>query len=405
MNINVETKPTGRSPKGKFYFGKNTKYLCKERTNDVQLGDNSKFDKLFDEMFSSHYEYKGMFSTVGIDFDIATTSKDHFSFVENMFRTTPLNYLPSLANDWTIFHNLNLDHEPAVYIHLDRKQVLITGTSFFGEIKKCVFTIVGYTMPFDQRLPMHCSAFTYKDNTALMFGLSGTGKTTLSADPEYKLIGDDEIVWSEDGITQVESGCYAKTEGLNRETQPTIFQAMDNARGMGRLIEENISVPNARSSYPIECVPDAYVDFQTFKHPKDVFFLALDATGTLPAVSKIEGMAIRKLFETGYTSKMPGTEDGVNEIQKVYSPCYGSPFMPLPVSTYSDLLMDRVIEEESNVFLVNTGMNRSGERYALDSTRSFIKKALNEDYRTNWIEWTNPSQPCKVGTIELGALI
>ena len=206
-------------------------------------------------------------------------------------------------------------------------------------------------------------------------------------------------------MTQVEAGCYAKTEGLNRETQPTIFEAMDNARGMGRLIEENVSVPNARSSYPIECVPDAYVDFQTFKHPKDVFFLALDATGTLPAVSKIEGMAIRKLFETGYTSKMPGTEDGVNEIQKVYSPCYGSPFMPLPVSTYSDLLMDRVIEEESNVFLVNTGMNRSGERYALDSTRSFIKKALNEDYRTNWIEWTNPSQPCKVGTIELGALI
>ena len=205
-------------------------------------------------------------------------------------------------------------------------------------------------------------------------------------------------------MTYVETGCYAKTEGLNRETQPTIFQAMDNAREEGLLIEENVTVPNARSSYPIDCVPNAITDRALFNHPKDVFFLALDATGSLPAISKIKGMSIRQLFETGYTSKMPGTEDGVNEIQKVYSPCYGSPFMPLPVSTYSNLLMDRITEEESNVFLVNTGMNESGSRYPLDETRSWIKLALSGNYEESPLEWTNPIQPCKVGTIELKKL-
>ena len=260
-------------------------------------------------------------------------------------------------------------------------------------------------MPLENRFPMHCSAFEYDDNTALMFGLSGTGKTTLSADEEYKLIGDDEIVWDEDGITFVETGCYAKTEGLERETQPTIFEAMDNAREEGLLIEENNGHPNARSSYPIDCVPNAITDKKLFDHPKNVFFLALDATGTLPAISKVEGMTTRKLFEIGYTSKMPGTEDGVKEIQKVYSPCYGSPFMPLPISTYSNLLMDRVVDEGVDVFLVNTGMDRSGQRYPLERTRSFIKRALDGNYETKYIEWSNPIQPCKLGTIELKALI
>ena len=196
-----------------------------------------------------------------------------------------------------------------------------------------------------------------------------------------------------------------RTEGLDRETQPTIFEAMDNAREEGLLIEENNGHPNARSSYPIDCVPNAITDKKLFDHPKNVFFLALDATGTLPAISKVEGMTTRKLFETGYTSKMPGTEDGVKEIQKVYSPCYGSPFMPLPISTYSNLLMDRVVDEGVDVFLVNTGMDRSGQRYSLAKTRSFIKRALDGNYETKFIEWSNPIQPCKLGTIELKALI
>ena len=381
-NINVETSPTGRSPKGKFYFGDNTIKLCRDRPKDVQIGNIKDYNQFAQKMKQWRYDHMSMFRTVDIDFSVATTSANHHKFIGNMFRQTRLNSIPALINDWVIYHNMEIECNPTVYINLDEKEVLIAGTSFFGEIKKCVFTIVGYTMPQKERLPMHCSAFEYDDNTALMFGLSGTGKTTLSADPEYQLIGDDEIVWDEHGLTYVETGCYAKTEGLNRETQPTIFQAMDNAREQGLLIEENITEPNARSSYPIDCVPNAITNRALFAHPKDVFFLALDATGTLPAVSKVEGMGIRKLFETGYTSKMPGTEDGVKEIQKVYSPCYGSPFMPLPVKTYSDLLMDRVIEEESNVFLVNTGMDKTGNRYPLDQTRAFIKQALSGNYTT-----------------------
>ena len=403
-NINVKTFPTGRSPKGKFFFGDNTIKLCRDRQKDVQIGNISDYEQFAYKMKLYDYPYIGIFRACGIEFATCTTSQNHDKFIRNMFRYTSLNSIPSLMHDWIIYHNMEIESDPHVYINLDEKEVMIAGTSFFGEIKKCVFTIIGYTMPLEGRLPMHCSAFEYNNHTALMFGLSGTGKTTLSADPEYQLIGDDEIVWDEAGITYVETGCYAKTEGLNRETQPTIFQAMDNAREQGLLIEENITEPNARSSYPIDCVPNAITNRALFAHPKDVFFLALDATGTLPAVSKVEGMGIRKLFETGYTSKMPGTEDGVKEIQKVYSPCYGSPFMPLPVKTYSDLLMDRVTEEESNVFLVNTGMDKTGNRYPLDQTRAFIKQALSGDYSTKDIEWTNPIQPCEVGTIELKEL-
>ena len=234
-----------------------------------------------------------------------------------------------------------------------------------------------------------------------MFGLSGTGKTTLSADPEYKLIGDDEIAWSEFGLANIETGCYAKTDGLEPETQPTIFEAMEGAKNDGVLIEENKGVPNARASYPVRYVKDEITSRALFKHPKNIFFLSLDATGSMPAISEIKGHTIRKMFETGYTSKMPGTEDGVNEIQKVYSPCFGSPFMPLPVKIYSDMLMDRVIEEESNVYLVNTGMNKNGDRFPLNETREAIKKVLNYDVETREIEWTNPSQPCKLGTINL----
>ena len=405
FNVNVNTYPTGRSPKGKFYFGENTSKLCKDRPKDCQIGNMLDYEQFAEKMKSCDYEHKSMFRTCGIDFNVATTSVIHDKFVGNMFSYTKLNSIPSLTNDWTIYHNMEIKTNPTVYINLDEKEVLIAGTSFLGEIKKCVFTIIGYSMPLQGRFPMHCSAFEYNDNTALMFGLSGTGKTTLSADPEYQLIGDDEIVWDEAGLTYVETGCYAKTDGLDRETQPTIFQAMDNAKSLGMIIIENEKEPNARSSYPIHCVPNAITNKALFDHPKDVFFLALDATGTLPAVSKIEGMGIRKLFETGYTSKMPGTEDGVNEIQKVYSPCYGSPFMPLPVKTYSDLLMDRVTEEDSNVFLVNTGMDKTGNRFPLDKTRACIKQAINGEYTTNDIEWTNPIQPCKVGTIQLKELV
>jgi phosphoenolpyruvate carboxykinase (ATP) len=255
--------------------------------------------------------------------------------------------------------------------------MLIAGTTFLGEIKKGVFGIVSFVTPRRDALPMHCSAFTYKDTTNLMFGLSGTGKTTLSSDPDYQLISDDEVLWEQDGIQMIETGCYAKSEGLTPETHKTIFDAVELARSKDTLVVENPGVSNARLSYPIDCVENAYHKPQQFDHPNNIFFLTMDAQGVFPPVSKISGNTVRRFFETGYTSQMPGTEAGDNEIKKTFSPCYGSPFMPRSVSVYSNLLMDKVNANKCNVYLINTGMGIDGNRFALDYTRKCVKTAID----------------------------
>jgi len=285
------------------------------------------------------------------------------------------------VGDWTIWHNTSIEQEPLIHIHLDRKIMLIAGTTFLGEIKKGVFGIVSFELPKFGILPMHCGAFTYRKTTNLMFGLSGTGKTTLSSDPEYKLISDDEVAWTNMGIRMIETGCYAKSDGLSAVTHPTIFQAVEEARRRETLVEENPDADNARLSYPISCVANAYHKRSNFQHAQNIFFLTMDAEGVFPAISRISGNAVRRFFETGYTSTMPGTEAGVTEIKRTLSPCYGSPFMPRKVEEYSDLLMKNIEQHESNVFLVNTGMNPdTGERFPLEFTRNTIKKAILTEY-------------------------
>tara|TARA_B100001057_G_C22854833_1_gene952319 strand:+ start:1456 stop:2475 length:1020 start_codon:yes stop_codon:yes gene_type:complete len=317
------------------------------------------------------------FETVGTNFTIHTNDERHKQFVWNMFKVTA----EDQHGDWTIWHNTSIEMEPKIYVHLDRKLLLIAGTTFLGEIKKGVFGIISFVLPKYDRLPMHCGAFTYRKTTNLMFGLSGTGKTTLSSDPEYKLISDDEVCWSNMGIRMIETGCYAKSEGLTPETHPTIFNAVEEARRRDTLVEENPDAANARLSYPISCVENAYHKRSNFAHADNIFFLTMDAEGVFPAISRISGDAVRRFFETGYTSVMPGTESGVTEIQRTFSPCYGSPFMPREVKVYSDMLMDKVEQHGSNVFLVNTGMNpETGKRFALDFTRNAIKQAILTEY-------------------------
>ena len=257
--------------------------------------------------------------------------------------------------------------------------MLISGTTFLGEIKKGVFGILGFELPEENKLPMHCAAFTYKDTTNLMFGLSGTGKTTLSSDPDYKLISDDEVYWHDNGIGMIETGCYAKSEGLSPETHKTIFDAVELARSRDTLVVENPKAANARLSYPIDCVENAYHKPEDFDHPNNIFFLTMDAQGIFPPVSQISGETVRRFFETGYTSQMPGTEAGVNEIKPLFSPCYGSPFMPRQVKEYSDLLMKKVEEHNCNVFLINTGMDKDGKRFSLKYTRECIKFAIENE--------------------------
>lgn len=377
-NISITTHPTGRSPENKYFFGKQAEQLDLTRPKFNKIGKGKDFADFYVTMQNQKNYLEPMnFETVGTNFTLHTNDERHKQFVWNMFKVTA----EDQVGDWTIYHNTSIEQQPLIHIHLDKKIMLIAGTTFLGEIKKGVFGIVSFELPKFGILPMHCGAFTYRKTTNLMFGLSGTGKTTLSSDPEYKLISDDEVAWTNMGIRMIETGCYAKSEGLTPETHPTIFNAVEEARRRDTLVEENPQAANARLSYPISCIENAYHKRSNFAHAQNIFFLTMDAEGVFPAISRISGKAVQRFFETGYTSVMPGTESGVTEIKRTLSPCYGSPFMPRKVKEYSDLLMKNIEQHESNVFLVNTGMNpETGVRFPLDFTRNTIKKAILTEY-------------------------
>ena len=374
MNISITTDPKGRSPENKWFFGHRTAELDLTRPKYNRIGEEQDFKDFHNEMYGLEYNHNLVFYTCGICFRVETNDDRHAQFVRNMF-TVEDNGLEHTA-DWTILHNTDLVvPEPKIYVHLDEHVMLIAGTTFLGEIKKGVFGIVSFELPTNGTLPMHCAAFTYQGNTNLMFGLSGTGKTTLSSDPEYQLISDDEVAWMHESVQMIETGCYAKSEGLSAETHPTIFNAVAKAKELNTLVEENPGAPNARLSYPLNTVENAY-EMQDFDHPKNIFFLTMDAQGVFPPISKISGDTVRRFFETGYTSQMPGTESGSNEIKPLFSPCYGSPFMPRAVKEYSDLLMNKIHANDCNVYLVNTGMDKEGRRFPLDFTRNCVKDAI-----------------------------
>ena len=375
-NISITTNPTGRSPDNKFFFGKQTKALDLTRPKYNKIGKEKDYKEFLKLLKSQNYLSPMNFETVGTNFTLHTNDERHKQFVWNMFKVTA----EDQVGDWTIYHNTEIKMDPKIYIHLDEKTLLIGGTTFLGEIKKGVFGIVSFELPKYKILPMHCGAFTYGGTTNLMFGLSGTGKTTLSSDPDYKLISDDEVAWTSMGIRMIETGCYAKSEGLTPDTHRTIFDAVATAKKRNTLVEENPEALNARLSYPITCVENAYHKRSNFDHADNIFFLTMDAEGVFPAISRINGNTVKRFFETGYTSQMPGTEAGTDEIKRTFSPCYGSPFMPRKVKEYSDMLMKKIKKHNCNVFLVNTGMDKSGERFDLEFTRNTIKQAILTEY-------------------------
>ena len=375
-NISINTNPTGRSPDKKFFFGRQTKSLDLTRPKYNKIGKEKDYRDFLRLLKDQKYLSPTNFETVGTNFTLHTNDERHKQFVWNMFKVTA----EDQVGDWTIYHNTEIKMEPKIYIHLDEKVLLIGGTTFLGEIKKGVFGIVSFELPKYKILPMHCGAFTYGGTTNLMFGLSGTGKTTLSSDPDYKLISDDEVAWTSMGIRMIETGCYAKSEGLTPDTHRTIFDAVATAKKRNTLVEENPEALNARLSYPITCVENAYHKRSNFDHADNIFFLTMDAEGIFPAISRISGSTVRRFFETGYTSQMPGTEAGSDEIKRTFSPCYGSPFMPRKVKEYSDMLMKKIKKHNCNVFLVNTGMDKSGKRFDLEFTRNTIKQAILTEY-------------------------
>ena len=377
-NIEITTKPTGRSPESKVHFGNRTNLLDMSRPKYNKIGKDLNYWEFFEDLNEYDYKHNLVFYTSGFCFRVETNDDRHAQFVRNMF-TVVYNPYEHTA-DWTIIHNTEIKCPPTIAVHLDERTMLIGGTTFLGEIKKGVFSILSFELPDQNILPMHCAAFTWENTTNLMFGLSGTGKTTLCSDPEFMLISDDEVSWNDNGIRKIEEGCYAKSEGLTPETHETIFNAVEEARRRETLVVENPGAPNARLSYPLDCVSNSLSKQEKFEHPDNIFFLTMDATGKFPAVSRISGNTIKRFFETGYTSQMPGTEAGSNEIKKTFSPCYGSPFMPRKIELYTSMLMEKIKNTNANVFLINTGMGPNGNRFPLEFTRNCVKQAMTTKY-------------------------
>ncbi len=283
--------------------------------------------------------------------------------------------------------------EAAILVHYEKKMVLIAGTAYSGEIKKSVFSIMNYLMPKQGVFPMHCSANIGHDgDSALFFGLSGTGKTTLSADPNRKLIGDDEHGWCDDGVFNFEGGCYAKCINLSKENEPQIWDAIK----FGALVENVVMDPetrkfdfndesiteNTRVGYPVEYIPNCVIP-GVGGQPKAVVFLTADAFGVLPPVSKLGNDQAMYHFVSGYTARLAGTERGVKEPQATFSTCFGAPFLPLRASVYAELLGKYINKYHANVYLVNTGWSGgpAGEvpRMSIKFTRAIITAALNGD--------------------------
>ena len=278
--------------------------------------------------------------------------------------------------------------EAAILVNYEEKMVVICGTQYAGEIKKSVFSVMNYILPKMGVFPMHCSANIGHDgDSAVFFGLSGTGKTTLSADPNRKLIGDDEHGWADDSVFNFEGGCYAKCINLSAEKEPDIY----NAIKFGALVENVVMDPdtrefdfddaslaeNSRVGYPVEYINNAELSGKSQSVPKTVIFLTADAYGVLPPISKLDKNQAMYYFVSGFTSKLAGTEIGITSPVPTFSTCFGEPFLPLDPSVYANMLAEKVEKSGANVYLVNTGWNGTGKRMKLAYTRAMITAALN----------------------------
>ena len=321
-------------------------------------------------------------------------------FVNNMFVRPHTAELAAFEPDWTVLHAPEFQADPAqhgtktgtcIVISFARKLILIGGTRYAGEMKKSIFTIMNYVLPDRGVLPMHCSANVAPDGaTAIFFGLSGTWKTTLSADPERGLIGDDEHGWSDSGIFNFEGGCYAKVIRLSPKGEPEIYAT---TRRFGTVLENVVMNPvtraldldsqditeNTRACYPIDYIPN-HVPAGSAGHPRNVVFLTADAFSVLPPISRLSADQAMYHFLSGYTAKVAGTERGVTEPKETFSTCFGAPFLPRPPALYAQMLGKLIDKHRVDVWLVNTGWTGGpygvGQRMNLSHTRAMLRAAL-----------------------------
>lgn len=317
-------------------------------------------------------------------------------FAYNMFLRPEEKDLEEIEIDWNLLQVPHFYANPLtdgtrqknfVIINFTKKVILIGGTQYTGEMKKAIFSILNFILPHDKGvLSMHCSSNVgKKGDTAIFFGLSGTGKTTLSADPNRMLIGDDEHGWDKDSVFNFEGGCYAKTIDLSREKEPEIYDAikygsiLENVtffEGTNKVdFSSNKITENTRVSYPINFITNS-LEPSIGKNPKNIFFLTADAYGILPPISKLSPGQAMYQFISGYTAKVAGTEAGIVEPKPTFSACFGAPFMPLHPAKYAEMLGNKMKESKVNIWLVNTGWNGVGSRMKLDYTRAMITAAL-----------------------------
>lgn len=395
-------KFTGRAANDKYVVKDNYSDKVIDWTGNVNAMSQENYDKIKEHYLSDLKKQKQLFieeRSAGADAKYAmgvtliTTSPVHSLFVKHLLRE-PLDNYP--LGTFTIYHapnlelpatNFNLKSSTAIIINFEAKEIIIAGTCYAGEIKKSVFSVMNTLLPDYGILPMHAGANVDESgDVSVFFGLSGTGKTTLSTDKGKKLVGDDEIGFSSEGIFNIEGGCYAKTYKLKKTDEPQIFQA---ANQFGSLMENVVMdsngqinfddktiTENGRSSYPLT----ALSDFETTgvaKTPKHIFFLSADATGVLPPVSLLTSEQAMYYFLSGYTAKLGGTELGVVGVQKTFSHCFGAPFMMRRPQDYSRLLEKLIKETGANVWLINTGWSGGpygvGKRFDLEITRSIIR--------------------------------
>ena len=277
-----------------------------------------------------------------------------------------------------------------ILINLSKRLVLIGTTNYAGEIKKAIFSVMNFILPTKGIFPMHCSANIGKDgDTALFFGLSGTGKTSLSADPQRMLIGDDEHGWSDKGIFNFEGGCYAKCINLKEKHEPQIWNAIKNGAVLENVVinkeslkpdfDDGSLTENTRAAYPLDYIPGAVIP-SVGGNPKVIIFLTADAMGVLPPLAKLSKNAAMFHFMSGYTSKLAGTEIGVKEPKAVFSKCFGAPFMPRPASVYAEMLGEKISKHNTSVYLINTGWSGGpygvGERIKIEYSRAMVTAAL-----------------------------
>lgn len=406
----VRTNKTGRSPKDRFIVqDAQTKEQVWWEGFNTPISEEV-FDNLLTKMLSYaegkelfvQQVYAGTDPQYRIACQMITEMAYHSLFIRNMFVRPTENELEGFAPDWTVLNIPSFKADPAIdgtrsdtfiLVNFSKKMIIAGGTQYAGENKKGIFGVLNYLLPAQGVMPMHCSA-NVGDNgdVALFFGLSGTGKTTLSADPSRKLIGDDEHGWTDTGVFNFEGGCYAKVINLNPEAEPAIYQT---TRNYGTVLENVVlddeGVPNlddgsltenTRSAYPIDQIPNIQ-EGSRGGIPKNIIFLTADAFGVLPPISRLTPEQMMYQFISGFTAKIPGTEQGVTEPTPTFSTCFGAPFMPRHPGEYAQLLAQKVKESGAKVWLVNTGWTGGkygvGKRMSIAHTRALINAALNGD--------------------------